>query len=251
MKAVLAALALAIAAAAPVSAQPAASPSSVVLQYNISAGPFTGEASYSFALANGAYEGRSTRRLTGFARTVAGSSQDYSYTVRGTVASDGTVRPSAYQHQGGRRNRIVRTAFTEADAVTTSEPAGLGMGNPPATAAQKAGSIDQVSMFLAMALKRGNPCQGTLRVLMDGRSRVDFVLSPNGSERVSIAGFRGNASRCAVQYRPVAGFPDPVENMTLTFLFAPVSGVNAPLRIEIPGEDNRVFRLEARTVTVR
>lgn len=251
MKAIFAALAMALAAAAPASAQgaPRAAPSSIALNYNISAGPFTGEASYNFTINGAAYEGRSSRRLTGFARTVAGDSQDYTYSVRGQVTAQG-VRPSAYQHQGGRRGRVVRTAFSATDAVTTAEPA-MGMGNPPATAAQKAGSIDQVSMFLAMALKQGDPCQGTLRVLMDGRSRVDFVMSGNGSERVSIAGYRGNATRCRVIYRPVAGFSDPVEQMTLTFLFAPVNGVNAPLRIQIPGEDNRVFTLEARSVTVQ
>lgn len=248
MKAVFAALALAIAATTPAASQTA--PSSIALQYQVSAGPFSGEASYNFSLNGGTYEGRSSRRLTGLARTIAGDSQDYSYSVRGAVAADGTVRPQAYQHEGGRRDRVVRTAFTATDAVTTSDPP-MGMGNPPATAAQKAGSMDQVSMFLAMALQRGEPCQGTLRVLMDGRSRVDFVMSPNGSQRVSIAGFRGEAARCRVQYRPIAGFSDPAQTMNLTFLFAPLNGINAPLRIEIPGEDNRVFVLQARSVTVR
>lgn len=248
MKAAFAALALALALAGPAAGQQAR-PSSISLHYNISSGPFTGEATYNFTIGGATYEGRSARRLTGFARTVAGSSQDYTYAVRGQMTAQGP-RPTAYQHQGGRRGRIVRTTFTATDAITTAEPA-MGMGNPPATAAQKAGSIDQVTMFLAMALKQGNPCQGTLRVLMDGRSRVDFVLAPNGVERVSLAGYRGEAARCSVQYRPIAGFPDPAAPMTLTFVFAQIDGVNAPLRIEIPGEDNRVFRLEARSVAVR
>jgi len=211
---------------------------------------FTGEATYAFTLNGGRYEGASERRLTGLARAATGSSQDYRYRVTGIVGPDGAVHPATYEHQGGRRNRLVRTTFTATDAVTTSEPA-MGMGNPPASAAQKAGSLDQVSMFLAMMTKRGEPCQGTLKVLMDGRGRADFVMSPNGRQRVSQAGYNGEAIRCRVRYTPIAGFGDPQQPADLTFLFAPIGGVSAPLVIEVPTDEGQIVRLTARRFSVR
>lgn len=251
----LTALAAALAAlvlAGPASAQNApARPAQVTAVYNVHArGMEAGRFNLGVTLTDGAYQMTADRRMTGLARTLLGESQDYTYTARGQVTSAGEVRPAAYQHQGGRRNRLVRVAFGADDVVTTAEPA-MGMGDPPATRAQKVGSIDQVSMFLAMMVKPGEPCRGTLRVLLDGRGRADFVMSPNGHERVSIAGFSGQAQRCRVQYRPIAGFSDPQEAADLSFLFAPIGGVSAPLRIEMPSDDAGIIRLQARSFTVR
>jgi hypothetical protein len=250
----LAALAAAFAAlalaAGPAAAQ-AARPSQVTAVYNVHArGMEAGRFNLGVTLNGAAYEATAERRMTGLARTLLGESQDYRYSARGQVTAAGEVRPSAYQHQGGRRNRLVRVAFGADDVVTTAEPA-MGMGDPPATRAQKLGSIDQVSMFLAMMVKPGEPCRGTLRVLLDGRGRADFVMSPNGQERVSIAGFSGQAQRCRVQYRPIAGFSEPQEAADLSFLLAPIGGVNAPLRIEMPSDDAGVIRLQARSFAVR
>jgi hypothetical protein len=239
--------ALVLAAAA--AAQPAQT-RQIEIAYDMAAGVFTGEATYAFTITGARYEASANRRLTGLARMATGSSQDYRYRVTGQVTADGQVRPANYEHQGGRRNRLVRTAFSPTDAVTTAEPA-MGMGDPPATAAQKAGAVDQVSMFLAMMLKRGELCAGTLRVLMDGRGRADFVMSPNGTQQVSQAGFRGDAVRCRVRFQPIAGFGDPQQPSDLTFLFAPIGGVSAPLVIEVPTEEGQIVRLTAQRFTVR
>jgi hypothetical protein len=54
-----------------------------------------------------------------------------------------------------------------------------------------------------------------------------------------------------VQFRPIAGFGDPQEAATLTFLLAPTdSGMWAPVTIEMPTDGVGVVRLEARRLNV-
>lgn len=212
----------------------------------IQAGDFT----YRYTQTGSAYQASASRRLTGLARSLMGDRQDYDYSVSGAVAANGALRPAAYTHRGGRRDRVVRTAFTAEDAVTTAEPA-MGMGNPPATAAQRRNTVDQITAIAALITASGDPCNRTIRVYMDGRSRFDFVLTPNGRVNVNTAAFRGEALRCRVEFRPIAGFSDPQETEVLTFLFAPTtSGMFAPLRIEMPTDDAGVARLEARRLTL-
>jgi len=196
------------------------------------------------------YEATASRRMTGLVRTLVGKAQDYSYSARGQVTAQG-LKPTAYRHQGGKRNRVVEVSFSGATPVTTATPV-MGMGNPPATDAQKAGAIDQVSAIASMVTSQGDPCARTLRVLMDGRSRFDFVMAPAGRVAVNTRAFRGQAIRCSVQYRPIAGFPDPQTPSTLTFLFAPTAnGFYAPIRIEMPTDVEQigVAVLEARSFT--
>lgn len=205
------------------------------------------------------YAANATRRVTnGLARTFLRNSQDYNYSVRGTRVG-AVLRPSAYEHSGGRRGRIVRAAFSAADVVTTGIPNAPSMGNPEctpgqscyaATPAQRRGVIDQVSAMAAMMITPNDPCARTLPVYMDGRSRFDFVLRPNGTQRVDIAGHRGEAIRCAVTFRPIAGFSDPQEEEQLTFLFArQPNGMFVPLRLEMPTDDGLVV-LQARNFTL-
>jgi hypothetical protein len=216
--------------------------------HGVAAGEFT----YSFVQTGQAYEANARRRLNGLARMMMGSSQDYTYSVRGAVNATGSLRPSAYQHQGGRRNRLVNAVFSAEDVVTTATP-GMGMGTPAATAAQKRGVIDQLTAIASLITATGDPCTRTLNVYMDGRSRFDFVLTANGTIDVDTPAYRGRALRCRVQFRPISGFSDPQEAETLTFLFAPTpSGLYAPIRIEMPTDSEQigVVRLEARRLTV-
>lgn len=209
-----------------------------------------GEFTYRFSQNGAAYQASASRRLTGLARTLMGERQDYDYSVRGAVAANGALRPSAYQHRGGRRDRVVRATFTGGDIVTTATPP-MGMGNPPATPAQRRGAVDQITAIASMITASGDPCRRTIPVYMDGRSRFDFVLTPNGRVEVNTPGYRGEALRCRVEFRPIAGFSDPQETEVLTFLFAPTeSGLYAPIRIEMPTDDVGVARLEARRLTV-
>ena len=218
--------------------------------FNVHArGVDAGEFAYSFAQNGGAYETTARRRATGLARMLVGDDQDYSYSSRGAVNADNSLQPAAYQHRGGKRNRLVRATFSANDIVTTSEPR-MGMGNPPATQAQRRGSIDQLSAIASMIVAQGDPCARTLHVYMDGRSRFDFVMTPNGRVNVDTAGYRGQVLQCRVQFTPIAGFSDPQQASVLTFLFAPTpAGLYAPVRIEMPSEDGMII-LEARELTV-
>ncbi len=209
-----------------------------------------GDFNYRFSQTGNAYQVNASRRLTGLARTLMGDRQDYTYSARGAVAANGALQPSAYTHRGGRRGRVVNAAFSAEDVVTTAEPA-MGMGNPPATAAQRRGVVDQITAIASLITSSADPCARTIRVYMDGRSRFDFVLTPNGRVNVNTPAYRGEALRCRVEFRPIAGFSDPQEAEQLTFLFAPTpSGMYAPVRIEMPTDDVGVARLEARRLVV-
>lgn len=217
-----------------------------VFARGVQAGDFT----YRFSQSGGSYQVSATRRLTGLARSLMGDRQDYTYSARGAVAANGALQPSAYTHRGGRRNRVVNATFSADDVVTTAEPA-MGMGNPPATVAQRRNTVDQITAIASMITASADPCARTIRVYMDGRSRFDFVLTPNGRVNVSTQAYRGEALRCRVEFRPIAGFSDPQETEQLTFLFAPTSsGMYAPVRIEMPTDDAGVARLEARRLVV-
>ncbi len=209
-----------------------------------------GEFSFHFAQNGATYETSARRGSAGMARMLLGGQQDYSYSSRGSVAADGSLHPAAYQHRGGKRNRLVQASFSANDISTTANPH-MGMGNPPATQAQKRGAIDQLSAIASMVVAQGDPCARTVHVYMDGRSRFDFVMSPNGQVTANEPGYRGPAIRCRVQFQPIAGFSDPQEPAVLTFLFAQTpSGMYAPVRIEMPSDDNGVITLTARTLTV-
>ncbi|HVV34655.1 MAG TPA: DUF3108 domain-containing protein [Vitreimonas sp.] len=208
-----------------------------------------GTFSYHFNQTGTAYSVTAQRRLTGFFRMLAGDRQDFNYSASGGVDA-GTLRPVHYQHSGGSRHRVVRAVFSADDIVTTAEPH-MGMGHPPATQAQKRGAVDQLTAIARLITATPTPCAGTVPVYMDGRSRFDFVLTPNGQVNVNTPIYRGPAVRCAVQFRPIAGFSDPQEAQSLTFVFAPTpSGLFAPLSIEMPSDDLGVIRLEARSISV-
>lgn len=214
----------------------------------IQAGVFTLSASFS----NGRYTASASRRMTGVVRTLVNDAQDYSYTASGAFTDRG-LRPERYRHEGGKRGRVVEVDFTRDPPVTTATPV-MGMGDPPATDAQKSGAIDQLSMLASLLTSNGDPCTRSVRVLMDGRSRFDLVFAGNGSVAVRTAAFTGTATRCSVQFRPIAGFPDPQSPATLTFLFAPMgSGVFAPIRIEMPTDvpEIGVAVLEARKLQIQ
>src|SRR5262249_22983488 len=141
---------------------------------------------------------------------------------------------------------VVRADFSGDDIVTTANPP-MGMGTPPATKAQRAGAIDQVSLIYAMSMSGGDPCARTMHVYLDGRSRFDLVMSPNGTEKVSSGAYRGVALRCSVHFNPIAGFSDPQQPATLSFLFAPVGNMYAPIRIAMPTDDAGIVTLEAKS----
>lgn len=253
---VVAALALGAMFAAPAAAQSTNRTFQGV--YSVHArGVEAGDFTYNFTQNGASYTASAEREMKGWVGAALNRSQDYTYSVRGSVASDGSLRPSAYQHQGGRRRddrpngRLVRAAFSANDVTTTSVPAGMGMGDPPATAAQRRGVIDQITAIAALVTAPGDPCARTMHIYMDGRSRFDFVMTPNGTVNVNSRAFQGQGVRCRVQFRPIAGFGDPQEPATLNFVLGRTeSGMWAPVTIEMPTDGVGVVRLEARRLTV-
>ncbi len=151
--------------------------------YNVNArGVDAGEFTYNFTQTGATYQVAANRRTTGGVRLLVGDDQDYAYSVRGAVAG-GALRPSAYRHQGGRRDRVVESRFTADDITTTATPH-MGMGDPAATTAQKRGAVDQLTAIAAMITATGEVCNRTIPVYMDGRSRFDFVMRANGNVNV-------------------------------------------------------------------
>lgn len=252
-------LALGVAALAGPAAGQTETPRTFVAAYSIHAPQWrdAGDFNYSFTQTGSTYQASATRQMKGVAGALLQRRQDYTYSVRGSVAADGALRPAQYQHQGGRRRedrpngRLIRTAFTADDAVTTAVPGPPNMGDPPATAEQRRNTIDQLTAIAAMITSNGDPCARTLRIYMDGRARFDFVMTPNGSVTINNQAYRGPGVRCRVQFRPIAGFGDPQEAATLSFLLARTqSGMWAPVVIEMPTDEVGVVRLEARRLTV-
>jgi len=223
-----------------------------VIARGVEAGDFV----YRFNQTGNTYTASATRQMRGLAAAALGRNQDYRYNVSGSVAADGTLRPASYEHQGGRRRedrpngRLVRSTFTADNVVTTSVPAGMSMGDPQATAEQRRNVIDQITAIAAMVTTAGDPCAQTLRVYMDGRARFDFAMTPNGNVTINSRAYRGEGVRCRVAFRPIAGFGDPQEASTLTFLFARTpSGMWAPITIEMPTDGVGTVRLEARRIS--
>jgi Protein of unknown function (DUF3108) len=249
---ITAALAIAVLSPIALSAQEAGPGElqSATIEYNLIAkGINVGTGTYSYAFSGDTYRGTASHRLTGLARQLAGSRQDFNYSVSGVVGADGKLRPRSYRHQGGRRNRVVSVDFGDRAVTTTANPA-MGMGEPPASAAQKLNTVDQVTMMASMMTVAANPCSQNVRVFLEGRTRFDLSLSPSGSQNVNLAGFRGAALRCAVRFNPIAGFPDPMDATNMTFLFAPMNGVFVPVQIQMPTDEAGIVRLEARRVTI-
>lgn len=223
----------------------------------IARGIEAGDFNYTFRQTGGAYTATATREMKGWIGAALNRSQDYTYSVNGAVAADGALRPGTYTHQGGRRRedrpngRQIRAVFSANDVVTTANPGNPNMGDPPATPAQRRGTIDQITAIAAMMTTADDPCGRTLNIYMDGRARFDFVMTSNGAAEINTRAYRGPGVRCRVQFRPIAGFGDPQEPATLTFLFARAAGgLWAPVSIEMPADGVGVVRLEARSFTL-
>jgi hypothetical protein len=216
-----------------------------------------GDFNFNFRQTGNTYTAGATREMKGWVGAALNRSQDYTYSVSGAVTAEGALRPSQYQHQGGRRRedrpngRLIRATFSANDVVTTATPGNPNMGDPPATQEQRRNTIDQITAIAAMITAQGDPCVRTLRVYMDGRSRFDFVMTPNGAVNVDSRAYQGPGVRCRVQFRPIAGFSDPQEAATLNFVLARTSsGMWAPITIEMPTDGVGLVRLQARRLTV-
>ncbi|MHB8885195.1 MAG: DUF3108 domain-containing protein [Methylovirgula sp.] len=189
-------------------------------------------------------------RLTGVASWVAH--------IRMALASSGLIRrgsilPSAYATTAAS-SRAVRTVRMRLQAGTVkavdiSPPFEDIEGRVPVTAANKRNVLDPMSALI-MAVPRGEAlvgpaaCNRTIPVY-DGVVRFDLAMHYVGTRNVSVKGYSGPVSVCAVRYRPVAGHKIDsrstqfmAENHDIEAWLAPIE----PAHIVVP------FRVTLRTM---
>ena len=207
------------------------------------------------ALAEGRIEAANYRidlnaRLTGVASWVAH--------IRMALASSGLIRrgtilPNAYATTAAS-SRAIRTVRMRLQAGTVravdiSPPFEDIEGRVPVTAANKRNVLDPMSALI-MAVPQGEPlvgpaaCDRTIPVY-DGVVRFDLAMHYIGMRNVSVQGYSGPVSVCAVRYRPVAGHKIDsrstqfmAENRDIEAWLAPIE----PAHIVVP------FRVTLRTL---
>ena len=69
----------------------------------------------------------------------------------------------------------------------------------------------QSNPIATLMTSSGDPCSRTVKVYLDGRARFDFVFGASSPTAINSPAYRGQGLRCAVQYRPIAGFTEPQE----------------------------------------
>lgn len=156
----------------------------------------------------------------------------------------GALRPWRYSHlnHASSKNRIVAIDFPEGIATPDINPPFGSMGEPPATADERAGAADPLSTLLSMglgAVAHGeSQCSGRLPVF-DGRARYNLRFEDGGTDRIRTRAWSGDALVCHAYYEPVSGyeadeFPSADEiSRPITFWLAPVHDgeIHIPVRI--------------------
>jgi hypothetical protein len=169
-----------------------------------------GEANAIGAIERAAYRIDLDARLTGIAAWIAH--------VKMALASSGEIRrgvvlPTAYATTSANSHevRTVRMALDAGTvkAVEISPPFDDREGRVPVTAANTRNVLDPTSALI-MAVPAGEPLVGPAacnRILpvYDGVVRFDVMMSFAGIRNVSVKGYTGPVSVCAVRYRPIAG----------------------------------------------
>jgi hypothetical protein len=169
-----------------------------------------GEASARGAVSAAAYRVVLDAHLTGLAEWLAH--------MRIALASSGEIRrgavlPNAYATTAAssRDTRTVRMALDAGNvrAVDISPPLEDESIRIPVSSAEKHNVLDPTSALI-MAVRAGEPlvgpaaCDRTLHIY-DGVVRFDLMMSYTGTKDVSVKGYSGPVSVCAVRYKPIAG----------------------------------------------
>lgn len=136
--------------------------------------------------------------------------------TKGTTQIDGNVGPKgvepatyALRYASGGKTARTDIAFSGGDVVKVE--------NVPASKAAKAADyipvsrdllkavVDPLSATLFTASSPQEVCARTLKIF-DGETRADLVLSPAGTAKVAVKGYKGEAVRCKGRFVPVAGY---------------------------------------------
>lgn len=228
--------------------QSAATAETVRARYSVSLiGLHIGEATAHGSIEQANYQIGLNARLTGVASWVAH--------VRMALQSSGfirrnTVLPSAYATSSANDHmtRTLRMALNAGTvrAVDITPPFEDIYDRVPVTAANKRNILDPISALI-MAVPPGESlvgpaaCDRTLPIF-DGVVRFDLTMSFVRTQEVSVPGYAGPVSVCAVRYRPIAGHKIDSEstrfmaqNREIEAWLAPVEGAHivVPFRVQL------------------
>ncbi len=183
----------------------------IVARYAVSLIGFRiGEASAKGAVSAAAYRVALDAHLTGLAAWLAH--------VRIALVSSGEIRrgavlPNAYATTAASAHdtRTVRMALEAGNvrAVDISPPLDDESIRIPVSSAEKRNVLDPTSALI-MAVPAGEAlvgpaaCNRTLPIY-DGVVRFDLTMTYTGTRNVSVDGYEGPVSVCAVRYKPIAG----------------------------------------------
>lgn len=181
----------------------------------------------------------STAQVTSYGVLAAFKKINQVATARGRI-DGGSARPSQFNHhnRASKRGRRIEVRWNGANVSTVATPRYKSMGEPPASAAQRAEAVDPVTglMRLALADRQAQVCTGTLK-FFDGKQRYDLVFSGRAASSPTPRERRLgliNTVKCNVVYREVAGFkkkPPAERNQGLKKPIAMVfgqAGANGP-----------------------
>ncbi len=153
----------------------------------------------------------STARFQSYGILAAFRRLDMRATSTGRI-DGGEVRPGTfwYKNYGGKTKRAVTVTWKNGDVDMSATPPFGGLGEPPASKAQKLGAADSLTRLVGMTLNatRHDVCTRTTR-FFDGKQLYALHFSnprpvtPGGREkRLGLV----NGVRCSVRFEEIAGF---------------------------------------------
>lgn len=198
-----------------------------------------GTASYEVAATPTRYAVRANLRTSGLARLF--DQTEITATSTGSV-SGGAINWTRYDISHAYAAKFRRIQLNRAaDGVSAQITPSYGdMGQPPANAAQQAGSYDPLTGVFALGRQIGvnRACRGAVLVF-DGRQHYRLAVSPRGQGNFNGGGYNGPALNCQFRYEPIAGFSDNFDRSRVPaadawFALPAQPGFAAPLRLTVP-----------------
>nr|WP_245217046.1 DUF3108 domain-containing protein [Neoroseomonas nitratireducens] len=165
------------------------------------------------------------------------------------------VRPLRYRTEGEWRGMPRRTLLDYIDRtprLTVLEPP-EGPDRVPVRPEEREGTIDALSALVLLARDAAATGRCDLSgAVFDGRRRLEWQSRTIGTARPPVPGFRGDALRCALESRLVAGFrvgDDPARAGQPRRAEAWLAVLGAgqpplPLRVEFPSTFLGAFRMD-------
>lgn len=189
----------------------------------------------------GRYAARATVRTSGLARLF--DQTNITATSTGALFSGGAAWSSYdLSHAYARKFRRIQMRRAGGSVSAEIAPTYRDMGDPPASPAQQAASLDPLSALFMLGRQVGaaRACRGGA-IVFDGRQHYSLTLSPRRAGPFRGGGYDGPAIACTLRYRPLAGFKPmsaseraAIPDGELWFAQAPGAAFAAPLRLTVP-----------------